>query len=94
MSAHNSLGDCYDYGDDRKEGYALAVEWWKKTVDEDHAAAQSNLGQCYKFGEGDAQSDPLAAESFRKAADQGHAGAQHLLDHFGVVGSIGFAWSC
>jgi TPR repeat protein len=82
------VGLCYYNGEGVAKDQGLAVSWWQKAADQDHAQAQFNLGVCYFNGIGLAQDKHQAVLWYRKAADQDHAQAQFNLGicYFNGVG--------
>ena len=82
------VGLCYYNGEGVAKDLGLAVSWWRKAADRDHAQAQCNLGICYFNGIGLAQDKHQAVLWYRKAAEQGYAQAQFNLGicYFNGVG--------
>jgi TPR repeat protein len=58
-----------------------AVKWYRKSAEQNQAAAQYELGNLYLNGEGIKRDHAAAAKWFRKAAAQDHAGAMNNLGY-------------
>ncbi len=50
--AQFNLGACYADGIGTVPSQQLAVEWWRKAAEQEHAAALHALGQCHRKGAG------------------------------------------
>ena len=57
----------------------VAVRWYRRAADQEHALAQNNLGVRYRDGLGVEQDYGEAVRWFRRSAEQGHAGGQANL---------------
>ncbi|MBI3415093.1 MAG: SEL1-like repeat protein [Verrucomicrobia bacterium] len=58
---------------------AEAVKWYRKSAEQNYAAAQHNLAVCYEKGQGVAKDEVEAVKWYRKAAEQNLAEAQKIL---------------
>ena len=76
VEAQFLLGWFYFTGNDVRQDYAKAKEWFEKAAAQGDAEAQFNLGVMYGNGEGVRQDYVKAREWYEKAAAQGHASAQ------------------
>lgn len=48
----NQLGIWYEYGVGTEQNYQLALEWYKKSAEQEYVSAYANLGRLYRMGEG------------------------------------------
>ncbi len=48
----NQLGIWYEYGVGTEQNYQLALEWYKKSAEQEYVSAYANLGRLYRTGEG------------------------------------------
>ena len=76
----------YDDGTGVPQDNAEALRWYRRAVDQGHAAAQFNLGFMYANGVGVPQDDVEAVRLYRLAAEQGNASAQFNLGGMYAVG--------
>ena len=74
------LGNAYFYGKlGMAKDYVEAVQWFRKSAEQNFAKAQMTLGVCYGVGYGVTKDDAQAMQWYRKAADQNFAAAQSTL---------------
>ena len=78
-SAQYTVGRMYLFGNGIEQSYEHAVEWLKKSAEQNFAPAQQELGLCYYRGTGVAQSFVDAVYWYRKSAEQGFSYGQHCL---------------
>jgi TPR repeat protein len=74
-NAEYYLGLMYEAGEGVDKDAMQAARWYRRSADQNFAAAQYNLGYLYDRGKDYAQ----AAQWYRRAADQGHAFSQLYL---------------
>jgi TPR repeat protein len=67
----------YIYGVGTRQNLTNAVQWLKKSADQNFAPAEYTLGILYKNGVGVSTNRITADELFKKAADQGYIPAKH-----------------
>jgi TPR repeat protein len=72
-----------------EENHALAVMWYRRAAEQNHAAGQWNLGDSYAYGEGVDQDDALAVAWWEKAAKGGEEYAQYALGKCYMDGTRG-----
>ncbi|WP_262773180.1 tetratricopeptide repeat protein [Acinetobacter bereziniae] len=84
--AFSVVGDFFKYGFTVKQDPSKAVEWYKKSAEQDDPAGQNNLGLAYYTGEGISQNKALAAKWYQKSAEQGDANAQRNLALMNLYG--------
>lgn len=77
--AQNNLAICYAKGYGVKKDPKIAVEWYKKSADNNNAKAQYALGLYYFKGNEVNQDYKKSVEFFLKSAQKGHAYAQYYL---------------
>jgi TPR repeat protein len=77
--AQRRLGVSYHFGQNVRQNYKAALEWYSKAAMQGDAKAKFNLGFMYYNGEGVRQSYKSAVKWWTKAAEQGHALAQYNL---------------
>jgi TPR repeat protein len=75
-NAQNTLGTLYISGTGVPQHYGIAVEYFKKSAEQNNADAIFNLGVLSSQGVGVDKSAKIAFELFSKAADLGHEEAQ------------------
>jgi len=74
------LGNAYFYGKlGMAKDYVEAVQWFRKSAEQNFVKAQMTLGVCYGVGYGVTKDDAQAMQWYRKAADQNFAAAQSTL---------------
>lgn len=78
-TAQFDLGMMYDQGEEVRQDYTKAFEWYTKAANQGYANAQFNLGVMYLKGRGVRQDYAKAFEWYTKAANQGVADAQYSL---------------
>lgn len=61
-----------------KSQYDHAVEWFKKSARQEHAAAQCELGRCYYYGLGSIRAEEIGLEWIERAIDRNFAPALDL----------------
>jgi TPR repeat protein len=77
--AQQSLGYRYKFGEGVKQDYTQALEWFKKSANQNHVPAAFEIGNLYAEGAG-VQKDLFEAIIWwRKAAENGHDQAQRKL---------------
>lgn len=81
--AQYRLGLLYLIGDEIKQDYNLANQWFRKAAELGYAPAQYCLGANYLYGEGVMRNKAEAIKWLRKAASQGNKSAQSLLKQAG-----------
>lgn len=79
VAAQYELAARYADGRDMKRDPALAVTWFRKAAEKDHAPSQYRLGALFEKGIGVARSPGEAANWYRKAANNGNVRAMHNL---------------
>ena len=77
--AQLAIGRMYERGIGVPQGYAKAVEWYRRAAEQGLARAQYNLGRMYDYGRGVTQDYAKAVKWYRRAAEQEFAGAQNDL---------------
>lgn len=81
--AQYRLGMLYYHGHGVSEDEALAIYWWKKAAEQNHAESMFQLGSAFLFGSQTAKivpdPDREAAMWYFQAASAGHAEAQYHL---------------
>lgn len=77
--AQYQLGICYYYGRGVESNKQQAVEWWKKSAENDCVQAQYELGRSYYKGDGVKRNYNEALKWLTKSANSGNANAQYLL---------------
>lgn len=78
-SAQYDLALMYDEGEEVRQDYFKAVEWYQKAANQGYADSQFNLAVSYRSGQGVRQDYAKAVEWYQKAANQGHIDAIHNL---------------
>jgi len=79
-NAQYILANLYNNGQGVEFDDQLAVEWYKKSAEQNNDLAQYSLGIMYEFGEGDLDQDEQEAKKwYRLAADNGNYFAQNKL---------------
>lgn len=68
------MGYAYANGQGVLQDYAKALEWFKKSANQDNAAAQAYIGIMYEFGQGVPKNKKTAKEWFGKSCDSGYQG--------------------
>ncbi len=74
------LGCAYYHGKSgKKQDYDMAMHYFRRAADQNHAKAQYMLGLCYENGNGTAKKTAKAVEWFGKAADGGNIDSQLVI---------------
>ena len=63
------MGRCYDFGMGVKKDYSRAVEWYKKSDNNNCARSNYYLGVCYEDGKGVYKNLETAYQWYKKGAD-------------------------
>ena len=71
------LGEYYE----NIEQYDLAINWYKKAVEQRDAQAQYQLGMCYFVGKGVEENDDEAVKLFFESASQENEEGQNILGY-------------
>ena len=77
--AQYQLGCMYYYGEGVEQDCYKALEWFTKSADQDHPAANGMCGECYMNGEGTAQDTNKSAVYFSKGANLGDVYSQYRI---------------
>jgi hypothetical protein len=77
--AQYNIGRMYAYGRGVPQGYAKAMDWYRKSAAQGHLSAINNIGRLYHEGFGVAQDYAAALQWYRLAADGGDGVAQYNL---------------
>lgn len=64
---------------DKAERQGEAIEWYRKSANQNYSAAQYILGRLHSKGEGVVQDDVESTVWYRKAAEQGHIYGEYYL---------------
>ena len=79
-SAQYGLGERYYSGNEVRQNYTAASEWFRKAAEQGYANAQYRLGELYHLGKGVLEDGDVDLDEavvwYRRAAEQGHVGAQ------------------
>ena len=75
----NMLGIWYEKGLGTKQNYGLAIEWYKKSAEQEYASAYGNLGDLYNYGEGVTQDFSKAVEYYTLGANLNSADCLYEL---------------
>ncbi|MSR43020.1 MAG: sel1 repeat family protein [Pedosphaera sp.] len=74
-----AIGYRYYLGDDVKQDFTKAADWFYQAAAQGNADAQFALGSLHQNGQGVPQNFIESASWYQKAAEQGHANGQYLL---------------
>jgi len=78
--AQYNIGWMYLNGYGLRINDSLALEWWKKAVQQGHSDASFSIGMLYSLGEGEVSKDSdKAIDYYLIAADEGHEDAIAIL---------------
>ena len=80
--AQYGLGVRYYSGNQVRQDYAKAAEWYRVSAEQGYVIAQHDLGKLYQLGQGVLENVEEAARWYRKAAEQGSMEAQYDLGEF------------
>ena len=76
----------YGKGQGVRQGYAQAVQWYRRAAEQGNVDAQHNLGAAYVNGQGVRQDHKIAKEWFGKACDNG---LQQSCDAYRLLNQAG-----
>nr|WP_181718078.1 tetratricopeptide repeat protein [Psychrobacter sp.]QJS05725.1 sel1 repeat protein [Psychrobacter sp.] len=66
------LGEYYSKGNGVRQDYSKALEWFKKSANQNDASAQAVIGAMYDEGQGVRQNKTTAKEWYGKSCDNGY----------------------
>lgn len=88
--AQNTVGIWYYKGENFKQDYGKAVQWWLRAMKQNHADATGNLAECYLRGHG-VTADSVRAAGLAKRAIQ--LGSKTVLDGCTSMADNGDVWA-
>jgi len=89
-AAQNSVGGWYYRGENFKQDYGKAVQWWLRAMKQGYAAASANLAKCYLRGHG-VETDSVRAAGLVKLAIK--QGSKATLKEYSTLADQGDRWS-
>ncbi|KAF9105339.1 hypothetical protein BGX29_000203 [Mortierella sp. GBA35] len=75
--AQVTLGDMFLQGEEVRQSYLTALDWYLKAADRGYAPAQNKIGDIYRLGQGFPQDLSRAMDYYRKAATHRDAVGQY-----------------
>jgi len=89
--AQFNLGGCYKRGEGVVTNFIIAVEWYRKSAEQNLASAQFNLGLCCVRGQGTKQDDVEGYKWIFLSSAQGFEQAKDTKKVGCWIGSEGIA---